>query len=117
MTPIHDANGNKGKAKYVQFMLDDSAPRALLTMGRGHPVYAVRLQARPQDGTQSPFHPFQQHLFKCDQPYQHLIDHALHALVDPFIEGEVQQFRQLMRELHKAQQEVVNTRTKVRQAQ
>ena len=48
-TPIHDANNNKGKAKYVQFVLDDSNPRALLTMGRGHPIYAVKLRARPRD--------------------------------------------------------------------
>ena len=42
-TPIKDANGNNGKAKYVQFMLDDSAPCTLLTMGQGHPIYAIRL--------------------------------------------------------------------------
>ena len=68
-TPIKDANGNNGKAKYVQFMLDDSAPRTLLTMGRGHPVYAIRLQARPRDGAQSPFHLFHQQIFEHDQPY------------------------------------------------
>ena len=45
--PISDINGNKGKAKYVQFLLNNSTPRAFLTMGRGHPVYAVKLQARP----------------------------------------------------------------------
>ena len=49
-TPIKDANGNNSKAKYIQFMLDDLAPCTLLTMGRGHPVYAIRLQARPRDG-------------------------------------------------------------------
>lgn len=43
--PIKDTNENKGKAKYVQFILNDSTPHALLTMGHGHPVYAVRLQA------------------------------------------------------------------------
>ena len=32
-TPISDANNNKGKAKYMRFILDDSSPRALLTMG------------------------------------------------------------------------------------
>ena len=46
-TPIKDTNGNKGKAKYIQFQLNDSVPQALLTMGRGHPMYAVKLQARP----------------------------------------------------------------------
>ena len=57
-TPIRDANNNRGKAKYVRFILDDSSPRALLTMGKGHPVFAIQLRARPRDGTQSPFHPF-----------------------------------------------------------
>jgi hypothetical protein len=42
-TPISDANDNKGKAKYVHFILDDSSPRALLTMGRGHPVFTIKL--------------------------------------------------------------------------
>ena len=42
-TPINDANNNKGKAKYVRFILDDSSPRALLTMGQGHPVFAIKL--------------------------------------------------------------------------
>ena len=57
-TPIYDANNNKGKAKYVRFILDDISPRAHLTMGKGHPVFAIKLWARPRDGTQSPFHPF-----------------------------------------------------------
>jgi hypothetical protein len=57
-TPIHDANNNRGKAKYVRFVMDDAYPRALLTMGKGHPVFAVKLQARPCDGAQSPFSPF-----------------------------------------------------------
>ena len=91
-TPIKDANGNKGKAKYVQFLLDDSAPCTLLTMGQGHPIYAVKLQARPRDSTQSPFHPFCQWIFEHNQPYQHLINHALHTLGDLFIEGEARQF-------------------------
>ena len=57
-TPIYDANNNKGKAKYVRFILDDTSPRAHLTMGKGHPVFAIKLRARPRDGAQSPFHPF-----------------------------------------------------------
>ena len=56
--PIYDTNNNKGKAKYVRFILDDASPRAHLTMGKGHPVFAIKLRARPRDGTQSPFHPF-----------------------------------------------------------
>ena len=88
-TPISDVNNNKGKAKYVQFLLNNSASWAYLTMGRGHLVYTVKLQARPRDGTQSPFHPFHQRLFECDQPYQSLVDRALHTLGDPFIKGEV----------------------------
>ena len=86
-------------------------------MGRGHPVYAVRLQAQPQEGTQSPFHPFCQRIFGCDQPYQHLIDHALHTLGDPFIKGEVLQFQQLTKELQEAWQEVVDARTEVHHTQ
>jgi hypothetical protein len=100
--PINDANRNKGKAKYVQFLLNDSSPRTFLTMGRSHPVYAIKLWARPRDGAQSPFHPFCQCLFKCNQPYQHLVDRALQVLGDPFIEGEVLQFRQLTQELQEA---------------
>ena len=42
-TPIRDANDNHGKAKYVRFVLDNANPRALLTMGKGHPVFAVTL--------------------------------------------------------------------------
>ena len=57
-SPISDANNNKGKAKYVHFILDDSSPRALLTMGRGHPVFMIKLCTRPRNRTQSPFHPF-----------------------------------------------------------
>ena len=82
-------------------------------MGRRHPVYAVKLQARPQDGAQSPFHPFRQRIFECNQPYQHLVDHALHTLGDPFIEGEVLQFWQLTKELLEAHQEVVDAHAEV----
>ena len=116
-TPIKDANRNKGKAKYVQFLLNDSTPRAFLTMGRGHPVYAVKLQARPRDGAQSLFHPFRQRLFKCNQPYQHLVNRALQTLGDPFIEGEVRQFRQLTQELQEARQEAVDAHAEVCHAQ
>ena len=117
MTPIRDANNNRGKAKYVRFILDNTNPRALLTMGKGHPVFAIQLQAQPRDGTQSPFHPFRQRIFEYGQPYQQLIDQAVQGLRDPFIEGEVLQFRQLTQELLEAQQEVVNARAEVRHTQ
>ena len=116
-TPIRDANDNHGKAKYVRFILDDANPRALLTMGRGHPVFAVSLRARPRDGAQSPFCPFRQRLFEYGQPYQHLVDRAMRGLGDPFIEGEVLQFRQLTQEILEARQEVVDARTEVRHTQ
>ena len=57
-TPIYDANNNKGKAKYVRFILDDASPQAHLTMGKGHPIFAVKLRAQPCNGAQSPFSPF-----------------------------------------------------------
>ena len=41
----------------------------------------------------------------------------MQQLGDPFIEGEVAQFRHLTQELQEARQEVVNARTEVRQAQ
>ena len=44
-TPICDANNNRGKAKYMRFVLDNANPRALLTMGKGHPVFTVKLRA------------------------------------------------------------------------
>ena len=44
-TPICDANDNRSKAKYVRFVLDDANPRALLTMGKGHPIFAIKLRA------------------------------------------------------------------------
>ena len=44
-SPIRDANNNRGKAKYVRFILDDASPQALLTIGKGHPVFAVKLRA------------------------------------------------------------------------
>jgi hypothetical protein len=116
-TPIRDANDNRGKAKYVRFVLDDTNPRALLTMGKGHPIFAIKLRARPRDGTQSPFSPFRQHILEYGQPYQQLVDRAVRGLGDPFIEGEVLQFRQLTRELLEARQEVVDARTEVRHAQ
>ena len=62
---------------------------------------------RRRDGTQSPFHPFRQRIFEHGQPYQHLVDRALHSLGNPFIEGEVLQFCQLMQELLKACYNVV----------
>ena len=99
-TPIYDANNNKGKAKYVHFVLNDVSPRAHLTMGRGHPVFAVKLRARPRDGAQTPFNPFRQRIFESGQPYQPLVEHAVRQLGDPFIEGEVQQFRRLTQNLH-----------------
>jgi hypothetical protein len=86
-------------------------------MGCGHPVYAVKLQARPRDGAQSPFHPFRQRIFEHGQPYQQLVDRALRGLGDPFIEGEVLQFRHLTQELLEVQQEVVDARTEARHAQ
>ena len=91
-TTIYNANNNKGKAKYVRFILDDTSPRAHLTMGKGHPVFAIKLRAQPCDGTQSPFHPFRQRIFESGQPYQPIIDRAVQQLGDPFIEGEVSQF-------------------------
>ena len=116
-TPIRDANNNKGKAKYVHFVLDDVSPRAHLTMGKGHLVFAVKLRARPRDGTQTPFNPFRQRIFESGQPYQLIVDHAVQQLGDPFIEGEVQQFRRLTQSLQDARQEVVDARTSVRHAQ
>ena len=114
---ICDANNNKGKAKYIRFILDDVSPRALLTMGRGHPVFVIQLRARPRDRTQSPFNPFHQRIFKYGQPYQHLVDCALCSLGDPFIEGEILQFCHLTQELQEARQEVVNARMEVCHAQ
>ena len=86
-------------------------------MGKGHPVFTIKLLARPHDGTQSPFHPFRQHVFEHGQPYQHIVDRAVQKLGDPFIEGEVLQFRHLTQELLEAQQEVIDARAEVRQAQ
>ena len=111
------SRNNRGKAKYVRFVLDDANPRALLTMGKGHPVFAVKLRARPRDGAQSPFSPFRQRIFEYGQPYQQLVYHAVQGLGDLFIEGEVLQFRQLTQELLKARQEVVDAHTEVRHAQ
>ena len=116
-TPIYDANNNKGKAKYVHFVLNDISPRAHLTMGKGHPVFAVKLRARPRSGTQTPFDPFRQRIFESGQPYQPIVDRAVQTLGDPFIEGEVQQFRRLTQNLHDARQEVVDARTSIRHAQ
>jgi hypothetical protein len=76
-------------------MLDDANPQALLTMGKGHPIFAVKLRARPRDGAQLPFSPFRQRIFEYGQPYQQLVNRAVCRLGDPFIEGEVLQFRQL----------------------
>ena len=86
-------------------------------MGKGHPVYAVKLHARPRDGTQSPFHPFHQRIFEYGQPYQPIVDRAIQQLGDPFIEGEVLQFQHLTQELLEARQEVVDARNEVRHAQ
>ena len=86
-------------------------------MGKGHPVFATKLRARPRDGAQSPFHPFRQRLFESGQPYQTLVDRAVQQMGDPFVEGEVQQFRHLTQELQEAHQEVVEARTEVRHAQ
>ena len=86
-------------------------------MGKGHPVFAIKLRARPRDGAQSPFHPFRQRLFESGQPYQALVDRAIQQMGDPFVEGEVLQFRHLTQELQEARQEVVEARTEVRQAQ
>ena len=82
-------------------------------MGKGHPVFAIKLRARPRDGVQSPFHPFRQQIFESGQPYQALVDRAAQQLGDPFIEGEVLQFRHLTQELQEARQEVIEARTEV----
>ena len=116
-TPIYDANNNRGKAKYIRFVLDDTSPRAHLTMGKGHPIFAVKLRARPREGAQSPFNPFRQRLFESRQPYQALVDRAVQQLGDPFVEGEVLQFRHLTCELQDARQEVVEARAEVQHAQ
>ena len=86
-------------------------------MGKGHLVFAIKLHARPRDGTQSPFHPFRQRIFEFGQPYQLIVDRAVQQLGDPFIEGEVLQFRHLTQELQEARQEAVNARVEVRHAQ
>jgi hypothetical protein len=116
-TPIRNANNNKGKAKFVRFILDDASPRAHLTMGKGHPVFAIKLRARPRDGTQTPFDPFRQRIFEAGHAYQPIVDRAIQQLGDPFIKGEVSQFRHLTHELQEARQEVVDARTSVRHAQ
>ena len=82
-------------------------------MGKGHPVFAIKLRARPRDGTQSPFHPFRQRIFESGQPYQAFVDRAIRQLGDPFVEGEVLQFRHLTQELQGARQEVVEARAEV----
>ena len=86
-------------------------------MGKGHPVFAIKLRARPRDGAQSPFHPFRQRIFESGQPYQTLVNRAVQQLGDPFIEGEVLQFRHLTQELQEARQEVVEAHNEVRHAQ
>ena len=43
-TPIYDANNNRGKAKYVRFILNNASPRAHLTMDKGHPVFTIKLR-------------------------------------------------------------------------
>ena len=116
-TPIYDANNNKGKAKFVRFILNDVSPRAHLTMGKGHPVFAIKLRARPHDGAQTPFNPFRQRVFEAGHAYQSIIDRAVQQLGDPFIEGKVSQFQHLTRELQEARQEVVDARSTVRHAQ
>ena len=97
----------------MRFILDDASPRAYLTMGKGHPIFATKLRARPHDGMHSPFNPFRQRIFESGQPYQLIIDRAIQQLGDPFIEGKVLQFRNLTQELQEARQEVVDARTKV----
>ena len=86
-------------------------------MGRGHPIFAIKLRAQPHNRAQSPFHLFRQHIFKYRQPYQHLVNQALHSLGDPFIEEEVLQFHHLTQELLEARQEVVDARAKVHHTQ
>ena len=86
-------------------------------MGKGHPVFVIKLHARPRDGMQSPFHPFRQRVFEHRQPYQLIVDRAVHQLGDPFVEGEVLQFRHLTQELQEARQEVVDAHAEVRHAQ
>ena len=86
-------------------------------MGKGHLVFAIKLRARPRDGTQTPFNPFQQRIFESGQPYQHLVNRAVQQLGDPFVEGEVLHFRTLTNELQEARQEVVDARAEVRHAQ
>ena len=93
--------------------MDSVYPRALLTMGKGHPIFAIKLRARPRNGAQSPFSPFRQRIFEYGQPYQQLVDRAVRGLGDPFIEGEILQFRQLTQELLEAHQEVINARAEV----
>jgi hypothetical protein len=80
-------------------------------------VFAVKLRARPREGTQTPFNPFRQRIFESGQPYQLIVDRAIQQLGDPFIEGEVQHFRRLTKNLQVARQEVVDTHTSVRHAQ
>ena len=101
----------------MRFILDDASPRAHLTMGKGHPIFAIKLRARPRDGAQSPFNLFRQRIFEFGQPYQSIVERAVQQLGDPFIKGEVLQFCQLTRELQEARQEVVNARTEVRHTQ
>ena len=77
----------------------------------------TKLCARPRDGTQSPFHPFRQRIFEYGQPYQLVVDRAVQQLGDPFIEGEVLQFRHLTQELQEARQEVIDACAEVRHVQ
>ena len=86
-------------------------------MGKGHPVFAIKLRAWPRDGTQSPFNPFRQCVFEFGQPYQLIIDQAVQQLGDPFVKGEVLQFRHLTQELQEARNEVVDARAEVRHVQ
>ena len=86
--------GKKLIPKFVQWQLEHRPfPRTLLTMGKGHPIYAKTLRAQPMEHQEEEIMPplmdAQQKLLERGEATSTLVDLALIALHNPFLQGEV----------------------------
>ncbi|KAI0245218.1 hypothetical protein BJV78DRAFT_1288645 [Lactifluus subvellereus] len=115
--PITNIHGAKMKAKYVHYNLMPDAPHARLTMGKGQLVFMMPLRARPTVGHHTPVTAGKQAILEDNPAFAHLVDRALWALPDPFLQGEVIWYRHLGKEMTKTHEELAKADREVEKAQ
>ncbi|KAI0245080.1 hypothetical protein BJV78DRAFT_1289196 [Lactifluus subvellereus] len=115
--PITNIHRAKMKAKYVHYNLMPDAPHTRLTMGKGQPVFMTPLRARPTAGHHTLVTAGKQAILEDNSAFAHLVDRALLALPDLFLQGEVIWYWHLGKEMTKTHAKLVKADREVEKAQ